>query len=113
VIVFRAPTNQSQFYIKRIIGLPGESVEISNNKLYITTTSGATFMLDEPYIPKSFNTDPNIIKKLNKDEFFVLGDNRPHSSDSRIWGVLPRKNITGKALVRLWPIDEIELIKNY
>lgn len=112
VVVFRAPPNPSQFYIKRIIGLPGETVEIHNNKIYITTTSGNTFNLDESYIPASFNTDPNMIKKLNKDEYFVLGDNRPHSSDSRIWGILPRQNITGRVFVRLWPISEIGLLGN-
>ena len=112
VVVFRAPPNPSQFYIKRIIGLPGESVEIRENKLYITTTSGNIFNLDELYVPKSFDTVPDMIKKLSEDEYFVLGDNRSHSSDSRFWGALPRKNITGRAFVRLWPIPEIGLISN-
>lgn len=112
VVVFRAPPNPSQFYIKRIIGLPGESVEIRDNKIYITTKAGSIFILDEPYLPRSFNTIPDMVKKLSDDEYFVLGDNRSHSSDSRIWGALPKKNITGKAFVRLWPATEIGLISN-
>lgn len=112
VIVFRAPMNPSQFYIKRIIGLPGEQVEINNSKIYITTTDENTFALAEPYIPQWFNTEPGIIMKLNKDEYFVLGDNRSHSSDSRIWGILPRKNIAGRAFVRLWPIRQIGLLNH-
>lgn len=110
VVVFRAPPNPSQFYIKRIIGLPGESIEIRANEIYITTTDGKTFHLNEPYIPKSFATAPDTIQKLNTDEYFVLGDNRSHSSDSRFWGVLPKKNITGRALLRLWPMSEVGIV---
>ncbi len=113
VIVFRYPLNPTQFFIKRIIGLPGESVEIKNNTVHITTAEGKDFVLDEQYIPKTFYTGPDMNPvRLGPDQYFVLGDNRSHSSDSRVWGILPRKNITGRTFVRLWPINEISLLIN-
>jgi len=103
VVVFRYPGNPSIFYIKRIIGLPGETVSINRGAITITTTDETKLTLAEPYI---VNDDAPYTKdiSLNSGEYFVLGDNRPNSSDSRIWGVLPRKNITGRVDLRLLPI---------
>ena len=109
VIVFRAPPHPSQFYIKRIIGLPGETVEIRDSIVYVTTVTEQTMTLDEAYLPVSLATEPNMKKVLSSDKYFVMGDNRPHSSDSRLWGVLPKENITGRAFVRLWPINNISM----
>jgi len=105
VIVFRYPGNPSIFYIKRIIGLPGETVSIIRGNVAITTTSGDTLTLAEPYI---VNEDATYTKKitLNAGEYFVMGDNRPNSSDSRVWGVLPRKNIIGRVDLRILPITK-------
>jgi len=105
VIVFRYPGNPSIFYIKRIIGLPGETVSINHGSVSISTEDGTTFALEEPYI---VNEDATYTKSisLNDGEYFVMGDNRPNSSDSRIWGVLPRENITGRVDMRLLPIRE-------
>lgn len=103
VIVFRYPGNPSIFYIKRIIGLPGETVSITSGVVTVTTTAGTTIELPEPYI---VNEDATYTKKitLNPDDYFVMGDNRPNSSDSRVWGPLPRKDIIGRVDLRLLPI---------
>ncbi|MHB0865424.1 MAG: signal peptidase I [Minisyncoccota bacterium] len=106
VIVFRYPLNPSVFYIKRIIGLPGETVAINHGIVTITTADGKSFTLTEPYI---VNEDATYTKKvsLGAGEYFVMGDNRPNSSDSRVWGTLPRKNIVGRVDLRLLPVGEI------
>ena len=107
VIVFRYPLNPSEFFIKRIIGLPGENVEIKNGKILI---NGAE--LGESFIPAELagKTMPNISAKLAGNQYFVLGDNRPHSSDSRFWGALPKEKIMGRALLRLWPVAKAGVI---
>lgn len=105
VIVLRYPGNPSIFYIKRIIGLPGETVSIIRGEVAITNVDGETFTLAEPYI---VNEDATYTKKvmLSADEYFVMGDNRPNSSDSRVWGVLPRADIIGRVDLRLLPITK-------
>lgn len=105
VIVFRYPNNPSIFYIKRIIGLPGETVSINHGQATITKTDGAMLTLSEPYI---VNEDATYTKdtSLNSGEYFVMGDNRPNSSDSRVWGILPKKDIIGRVDLRLLPITQ-------
>ncbi|MCX6786998.1 MAG: signal peptidase I [Candidatus Kaiserbacteria bacterium] len=104
VVVFRYPDNPSIFYIKRIIGLPGETVSINHGAITVTTVSGKNLTLIEPYI---VNEDATYTKNvsLNLEEYFVMGDNRPNSSDSRIWGPLPMKDIIGRVDLRLLPIS--------
>jgi len=106
VIVFRYPNNPSIFYIKRIIGLPGETVYINRGAVTISTAAGDKMTLDEPYI---VNEDATYTKSvsLNSDEYFVMGDNRPNSSDSRVWGPLPKKDIIGRVDLRLLPLNKI------
>ena len=110
VIVFKFPKDGSQLYIKRIIGLPGESVEINAGKITIINESGSQ-TLEEEYIPLDNKTSGDIKVNLAEDEYFVLGDNRMFSSDSRRWGTLPRKNIIGRAYFRAWPFDSLDLFK--
>lgn len=110
VIVFHSPVQPSIFLIKRIIGLPGEEVKIEGGKIIITTKDSERIVLNEEYIPKGIETIPNSEIKLEVSEYFVLGDNRNRSSDSRAWGVLPKNNITGRAFVRLWPLSKINLL---
>lgn len=107
VIVFRYPNNPSIFYVKRIIGLPGETVSINRGVVTITDVSGEKITLPEPYI---VNEDVTYTRNvfLNEDEYFVLGDNRPNSSDSRIWGPLPKADIIGRVDLRLLPINRSE-----
>lgn len=106
VVVFKYPNDPSQRYIKRVIGLPGETVEIKGGKITIINEKGKE-LLDEKYLPSNILTlgDANIA--LSQEEYFVLGDNRMASSDSRRWGALPEKNIIGRVFLRAWPITAL------
>lgn len=105
VVVFRYPNDPSVFYIKRIIGLPGESVSIDRGVVSVTQVNGETITLTEPYVVAEDATY-SITSTLGEDQFFVMGDNRPKSSDSRIWGALPREDIIGRAFVRIFPLTD-------
>lgn len=107
VIVFRYPKDPSKFFIKRIIGVPGDTIEISGRTVTITNAEhpeGVT--LDESYV---LDMKPNttLTEKLGDGEYFVMGDNRNASSDSRAWGVLQREKIVGRAFLRLFPLSEV------
>ncbi len=108
VVILRYPNDPSKYFIKRVIGLPGETVSIRNGIVSITSTSQPTpLVLDEPYV-KNLKFDTSV-RVLGNDEFYVMGDNRAQSSDSRIWGPVPRKLMDGKALLRLYPFSDITL----
>ncbi|MBI4919781.1 signal peptidase I [Candidatus Azambacteria bacterium] len=105
VVVFHYPLDTSKYYIKRVIGLPGETVEIKKNKVIVYNDKNPDgLVLDENYLPKNLATDGQIKQKLGKDEYFVMGDNRPVSYDSRRWGILPKNDIVGRVWLRAWPI---------
>ncbi len=108
VIVFHPPGQQrGVYYIKRIIGLPGETISIVGGKVTITNTEHPTGVtLTEPYL-QNISSETLAPKILGASEYFVMGDNRPASSDSRVWGTLPRDNIVGRALLRLMPLSKI------
>lgn len=108
VAVFKYPENPSRFFIKRVIGLPGETVEISGKEVFITDTNGDRFKIDEPYI--KLESETNKIEILEDDEYFVMGDNRLNSLDSRSWGPLGEDFIIGRAFIRLLPITKLELL---
>jgi signal peptidase I len=103
IIVFKYPKNPTQRYIKRIIGLPGETVEIKEGQVIILDENGNQVLDESEYLSENIETSGNIRVSLSEDEYFVLGDNRNFSSDSRRWGVLPKKYIVGKVYVRAWP----------
>ncbi|MDB5225089.1 MAG: signal peptidase signal peptidase [Candidatus Adlerbacteria bacterium] len=105
VVIFRYPRNPSEFFIKRIIGLPGETVTIQDGTVSVMGADGSAVALNEPYV-KNIGNGRDSSYPLGADEYFVMGDNRPESSDSRIWGVLPRENMIGRALVRLLPVGD-------
>ena len=108
VIIFKYPNDPSVFFIKRIVGTPGETVEMKDGKIFIKNEAFPDGLrIEEPYIKEE--TNDTFTVTLGESEYFVLGDNRKHSSDSRIWGVLERKFIVGKAFVRLLPITEIKI----
>ena len=113
VVIFREPIKQKEFYIKRVIGLPNETVEIKDNKVTIYNAQHPTGMvLDETYLDPGQQTLGMIRTKLDDNEYFVLGDNRLRSSDSRTWGALKKSLITGKAFIRLWPFSKVAKIPN-
>ncbi len=112
VVVFRYPKDPSQFFIKRIIGLPGETVHLSPSGVSITTTSGATEQVDESYVVNLGNGGDQTYT-VPTNSYFVLGDNRPESSDSRAWGYVPRSNIVGRVFMRLLPIQTAALFPGY
>ena len=90
-------------YIKRIIRIPGDKIEIANGEIYLNDKK-----LEEPYVKnRSYENMPPTI--VPDDSFFVLGDNRPNSSDSRYWGFVPRKNVVGRAWIVFWPLNRIRL----
>lgn len=109
VIVFRYPKDPSKFFIKRIIGVPGDTVSISGSDVTILNTEHPEgILLQEPYI-LSMKPGATITETLGEGEYFVMGDNRDASSDSRAWGVLQRENIVGRAFLRLFPVDTVEV----
>ncbi len=112
IIIFKAPRNPDFDYIKRIIAVSGDTVVIKDGKVFVNDT-----LIEENYIfnatdilPGQFIKDGQKIK-INPDEFFVLGDNRGHSSDSRQWGTVPKKDIIGRAFFRYWPVKNFGLLK--
>jgi signal peptidase I len=109
VIVFKYPKNTSEYFIKRVIGLPGEKVLIQNGKVIIYNTANPNgFTLNESYLPAGLYTEATTDQAitLGPDEYFVLGDNRPASSDSRFWGDVPSNDIVGKVVLRAYPFSQ-------
>ncbi|MCX5713567.1 MAG: signal peptidase I [Candidatus Omnitrophica bacterium] len=112
VIVFIYPENPKKDFIKRLIGLPGETVEIKNGTVFINGKP----LLDPQFSQRYYYNRGDFAEegmKINvpKDSFFVLGDNSSSSQDSRYWGFVPHRNILGKALVIYWPLQRIRIIK--
>ncbi|MEK7519369.1 MAG: signal peptidase I [Patescibacteria group bacterium] len=103
VIVFKYPSMPSQRYIKRIIGLPGETVEIRDGQVVVFNEEESHVLDESIYLPSSALTLGDDRWVLGENEYFVMGDNRPYSSDSRRWGSLPRYDIIGRVFLRIWP----------
>lgn len=118
VVVFHAPDSANCpkgtgcDFIKRVLGLPGESIEVKDDGIWVNGEK-----LNEPYIPEEFDTiagqyTRNRIVTLGPNEYFVSGDNRPYSSDSRAWGPITKDLIVGRAFFRYWPINAAGMIKH-
>jgi signal peptidase I len=108
VVVFRYPNDTTKFFIKRIIGLPNETVDIKGNDVTITNKEHPEgFQLNQSFVKNPANNDTHFV--LGNDEYFVMGDNRNASSDSRYWGAVKRNLLQGKAFLRLLPISAIDI----
>lgn len=108
VLVFMYPKDEAINFVKRVIGLPGETLKIENNKLYINDEE-----LGEEYLPTAARTaiyQQQFEVTIPEDMYFVMGDNRENSLDSRYWGLVPRKNVKGKAIGVLWNISFNEIV---
>jgi signal peptidase I len=102
VLVFRYPLDPSKYFIKRVIGLPGETVLINQGKVTIVSAEHPNgLVLDEPYV--EITKEDTSSHVLGAHEYFVMGDNRAHSADSRMWGPVPEEDIIGRPIIRLWP----------
>ncbi len=108
VVVFHNPSNTNEDYIKRIIGLPGDQVEIRNQTVYI---NGQSLLEDYPHAPIPMNdyVPPTVVPD---DQMFVMGDNRPNSSDSRYFGPINQDLVVGKAWLRIWPLDVFGIVSH-
>lgn len=110
VIIFRYPKDPSKYFIKRVIGVPGDTVKIDGNVVTLINAEHQTgVVLDESYI-LSMRPNTTLTETLGRDEYFVMGDNRDASSDSRMWGVLQRDKIVGRAFLRLFPLSEMGVL---
>ncbi len=108
VIIFEYPNDPSTYYIKRIIGLPGETVNINNGKITIINKENPTgFVLNEPYLSVDHLSYDTSSRTLSTTTYFVMGDNRAQSSDSRYWGPLESHFIIGRPIVRLFPFTTL------
>ncbi|AVX20490.1 signal peptidase I . Serine peptidase. MEROPS family S26A [Carboxydocella sporoproducens DSM 16521] len=108
IMVFKFPLDPKRDFIKRVIGLPGDIVEIKDSNLYINGKQ-----IKEPYLPPGLRFQDFGPVKVPDDHYFMMGDNRNHSDDSRFWGFLPQDNIVGKAMVIYWPLSRIGIIDDY
>ena len=106
VVIFKYPLDPKTYFIKRVIGLPGETVSIADGVVTIikpTATGTESFVLSEPYIAPDHRSYDNFKTLLSSSEYFVMGDNRNQSSDSRVWGNLDKKYLVGRPYLRLLP----------
>lgn len=108
VVIIRYPENPSRFFIKRIVGLPSETVRIDGLNVFITTKNGDKIQLVEPQVEKTRASHSKTI--LTDSQYYVMGDNRAESLDSRYFGPLEEKFVVGRAIVRLFPISKLDYL---
>ncbi len=104
IIVFQFPRDPSKDFVKRVVGLPGEVIEMKDGRVIVDGV-----VLEEPYLTAKDRSDKDQVK-LGEDEYYVLGDNRTHSNDSRSWGPVPEANLRGKVWMVYWPVPGIRLL---
>lgn len=110
VIVFHYPLNPKQFFIKRVIGLPGERIKIDRGNIFIYNDKNPQGLkLEEEYLSEELLTKGDNDQEIKSDEYYMMGDNRGHSSDSRMWGPIKKVHVVGKVLLRAWPLNKIDL----
>jgi len=102
IVVFWYPKDPSKSFIKRVIGVPGDVVSVNNGQVFINSN-----LLEEKYVPRGYQDLESFPPtRVNEDHYYVLGDHRNASNDSRSWGLVPRKYIYGKAVFRYWPVEK-------
>jgi signal peptidase I len=107
MVVFWYPNDPSKSYIKRVIGIPGDRVEVDMGTVVINGKR-----LEEAYVPQEYRDETSIAPRvIPADEYFVLGDHRSSSNDSRSWGLVPRRFVYGKAVFVYWPLDKLGLLR--
>jgi len=106
IVVFWYPKDKTKSFIKRVIGLPGETIEVRSGVVYLNGEK-----LAEPYLAGEFDNDSYPLQVVPPEHYFVLGDHRNSSNDSRDWGFVPEQNIFGEAVFRYWPLSKLGLIK--
>lgn len=112
VIVFKYPEDPREYFLKRVIGLPGERVKIAEGRVWIYNDAHPEGMeIDESYLPKDLATVGEKITVLGQDQYFVLGDNRNNSHDSRRFGAVDRSLIVGRVWFRGWPLSRMQILK--
>lgn len=110
VVIMRYPKDPSVFFIKRIIGLPNETIELAGAKVTILKSGTPSITLNEPYVEPDRLEIEYATYTVGPDDYFVMGDNRIESSDSRSWGLLPKQDIMGRALLRLLPLSRVSVL---
>jgi len=106
-VVFWFPGDPTKSYIKRVIGMPGDRVEVDQGKVIVNGQA-----LVENYVPPEFRDQTSMAERVvPADQYFVLGDHRSSSNDSRAWGMVPRRYIYGKAVFIYWPLDKMGLLR--
>ena len=107
VVVFKFPDDETRDFVKRVIGVPGDSVRIEEGVVYVNGEK-----LDEPYVTRRDRRNMTA-RDVLQDTYFVLGDNRTSSHDSRDWGAVPAENIIGRTWVRYWPLDQARILQAF
>ncbi|MFC1613217.1 signal peptidase I [Patescibacteria group bacterium] len=114
IIIFKNPRNQKEYFIKRILGLPNETIKIYDHKIQIYNSSHQDgIIIEEPYLSSDEITTGNEIIELKENQYYVMGDNRNKSLDSRNFGPIKKESIIGKVFLRGWPLDKVDLLKNH
>lgn len=106
IIIFKDPKNTEAYLVKRVIGLPGDTVEVANGRLYLNENA-----MTEPYLEDNYIIYTYGLAQVPSGKLFVLGDNRNNSDDSSVWGLLPAENIRGKVIFRYWPSNRLGRIQ--
>lgn len=114
IIVFKSPTDENKDFIKRVIAVAGDTVRVEESKVYVNNEllDESEYLSDTVQTPNGPFLEAGRTVTVPEGNFFVMGDNRPHSSDSREWGFLPREEVIGKSFFVYWPPQNMRMVSN-